>query len=277
MTAFATRLALAAVIAAGSAWAQSGSDPDLLRSIDQVLGRGDRAPTIDEILGDTLGRLRGIDAISARAAAGRLRETESELRLYETLLKQVRSGLLVEIPMIRVPATAPSAAEVALETKRVQQLARQLHDAESEAKPVAESRPRRPAEDLRASTLSDALLDVLVEVPKAPEKSARHAALDPANLSRALFQAGDFAGTLEALDQIPAEKLTPEQRFRRARALDQLGRLAEARAAYEAVVASERDGAFGRQAAWMLKLARTREQVAGAIGNAESRATEKKK
>jgi hypothetical protein len=42
-------------------------------------------------------------------------------------------------------------------------------------------------------------------------------------------------------------------------------------------VASEKDGAFGRQAAWMLRLAKTREQVAGAIGRTESRPGGRKK
>jgi hypothetical protein len=272
---FVARILVPAVLV-GSLAAQS--DGDLLKSIDHVLGRGDRAPTIDEILGDTLGRLRGVDALSARAMAARLRESEAELRLYESLLKQVRAGLLVEVPRIGSEIAGASPEALAFEKKRVEELGRQLRDAEDAVKAVADSRPVRSPEDARSTTMADALLDVLVDVPKAPDaRMATAHAADPANLSRALFQAGDYAGTLDALGQIPESSMTPEQRFCRARSLDQLGRIGEARAAYEAVVASEKDGAFGRQAAWMLKLAKTREQVAGAIGRSESRPSGGKK
>jgi hypothetical protein len=250
--------------------AQSGSGSDLLRSVDQVLGRGDQAPTIDEILGDTLERIRAVDGMSVRAAAGRLKETESELRLYESLLKQVRAGLLVEIPRPNAPAQVPSPEEVAAERRRVEELSGQLEAAEREVATRAEGLAPPPAPE-RATAHADAMLDVVVEVPPPPQGRGAGGARDPANLSRALFLAGDFSGTLEALDQIPAGSLTPEQSLRRARALDQLGRLGEARVAYEAVVASDGDGPFGRQAAWMLKLTRTREQVAGAGQKADSR------
>jgi tetratricopeptide (TPR) repeat protein len=269
-----SRRAIAIVFAAGvfAASAAAQDDNELLRNIDHVLGRGDKAPTVDELLGDVLERIRTADALGARATVARLRENEAELRLYESLLKQVRAGLLVDVPKVGPPAPSPSPEAVALEKRKVGELARQLRDAERDLKRAADSRPAKPAGEVRPTTMSDAILDVLVEVPSPPEgTNGLKPALDPRNLGRALFQAGDFAGALEALKQVPEDQLTPEDRFRRARALDQLGRIGEARAAYEAVAAAEKDGAFGRQAAWMLKLARTREQVAGAIARTESR------
>jgi hypothetical protein len=261
-------LIFATAFAAGL-FAQEG-DRDLLRSIDHVLGNEDRAPTIDDVLGDTLGRLRGVDTLSARAIAARLRENEAELKLYESLLRQVRAGVLVDVPRPGAGASPASPEAVAEERRRVDELTRQLRDAEAVRSGAVESRPRRAEGAPAPSRISDALLDVSVDVPNPPEKKHAVLAADPANLSRALFVAGDWAGTLAALDQIAPEAQTPEQKFRRARALDQLGRMKEARAAYEAVVLSEKDGAFGRQAAWMLRLARTREQVAGAVGAVES-------
>jgi hypothetical protein len=250
---------------------------DLLHGIDHVLGRGDRAPTIDDVLGDVLGRLQGLDKMSAQAAAGRLRESERELALYETLLKQVRGGLLVDVPNTGGAGDVASPEAVALERRKVGELARQLREAEAARQTAAASRPAEPVEKSRPSRIADALLDVVVDVPSPPVKTAGAAtALDAEGLSRALFAAGDYAGTIDAIKQIPDAKLAPADRYRRARSLDQLGRIAEAKAAYEAVVAADKDGPYGRQAAWMLKLARTREQVSGALGKTEAKGREEK-
>jgi hypothetical protein len=216
--------------------------------------------------------------MSAQAAAGRLRESQRELALYETLLKQVRGGLLVEVPKAGQPGDPVSPELIELERKKVDDLARQIRDVETGRKAAATSRPAAPAEKPRPTRTGDALLDVVVDVPAVPKSTAGvAAALDPAGLSRALFQAGDYAGTLDAIAQIPEPELKPEDRYRRARSLDQLGRLPEARNAYEAVVASEKDGPYGRQAAWMLKLAQTREQVAGAVQKRDLKPREEKK
>jgi hypothetical protein len=275
MTAAASKAVLCAALLAGALAAQNS---DLLQSVDQVLGRGDRAPTIDEILGDTVSRLRGVDALTARAAAGRLKETERELALYETLLRQVKSGLLVNVPGAGAPAGPVTEEAVALERKKVAELAAQLEAALADVR-SSESRPKTAPAAPKPSRMSDAMLDVVVEVPRSPEGSRAGVApaADPAGLSRALFQAGDYAGTLDALAQIPDHQMTAERRYCRARSLDQLGRHAEARAAYEAVVAADKDGAVGKQAAWMLKLAKTREQVATAIGNSDTAKKEQKK
>jgi hypothetical protein len=262
--------AAAGCLLAAAAHAQSPSNADVLRGVDHVLGRGDDAPTIDDILGDTLEKIRSVDGMSVRAAAGRLRETEAELRLYESLLQKVRAGLIVEVPRpARTPA--PSADELAAARRTVEELSSQLDAAERDLVLRSETPPPEKPAEARATTMADALLDVVVQVPAVPEGRDARGARDPGNLSRALFLAGDFPGTLEALDQIPPEDMTPEQALRRARSLDQVGRLREAKAAYEAVVAADGEGPFGRQAAWMLKLTRTREQVAGAIQNVESR------
>jgi hypothetical protein len=273
-----TSLVCAALIA-GDALGQSTQSNELLNGIDHALGRGgDRAPTIDEILGDVLDRVQGLDRMSAQAAAGRLRESERELALYETLLKQVRGGLLVEVPKAGGPGAPVSEEAVAIERKKVDELARRLREAEAARSAAATSRPAQPAEKVRPSRMADAILDVAVDVPAvAPKKAGVAPALDPEGLSRALFAAGDYAGTLDALGQIPDGALRPEDRYRRARSLDQLGRLAEAKSAYEAVAASDKEGPWGRQAAWMLKLARTREQVAGALLKTDSKAREEKK
>ena len=278
MIPFTRRLVLCACLAA-AAPAQSPPANDLLHDIDHVLGRGDRAPTIDEILGDVLSRVQGLDRMSAQAAAGRLRESERELALYETLLKQVRGGLLVEVPKAGGGTGEIASPEsIALERRKVDELARQLREAEAARRTAAASRPSQAPEKPRPSRIADAILDVVVDVPPAsPRTAGGAAALDPEGLARALFVAGDFAGTLDALAQIPEAKLLPEDRYRRARSLDQLGRIPEARAAYEAVVAAEKDGPWGRQAAWMLKLAQTREQVAGALQKTNAKTREEKK
>lgn len=268
------RAILAMMASALAAAAQSPPPPaghDLLRSLDVVLERGDRAPTIDELLGDAVDRLRAVDGMSARAAAGRLRETEAEIRLCESLLRQVRAGVLVAFPGPARPAAVPAPADLAAERLKVEQLEAQLRGAEQDLLARSSGVERAPAPHVRPTAISDAMLDVAVVVPEPPQgRSARDAA-DPSNLSRALFAAGDFPGTLEALEQVPAEKRTAEHGLRRARALDHLGRAGEARSAYEAVVASDKEGPFGRQAAWMLKLFRTREHVAGAMAKTETR------
>lgn len=269
---------LAVAVAAQTPSSNAPASNDLLHDIDHVLGRGDRAPTIDDVLGDVLGRLQGLDKMSAQAAAGRLRESERELALYETLLKQVRGGLLVDVPKAGGAGDPASPEAMALERRKVDELARQVREAEAARQTAAASRPALPAEKPRPSRIADALLDVVVDVPATPAKTAGAAtALDAEGLSRALFAAGDFAGTIDAVKQIPEATLTPADRYRRARSLDQLGRIAEAKAAYEAVVAADKDGPYGRQAAWMLKLARTREQVSGALGKTDAKGREEKK
>lgn len=238
----------------------------LLRDFDHLEGSAD-APTIDQLLGDTLSRLREIDRRSAFALAARLRESERELEAVERRLRDVRGGILVDLPLPPLPRASES--DVAAESRALETLRRDLDGARllKDAKQAPAAKRKGPTSPATAS--ADALLDVPVDVPTPKSGMAGDdikGALDPEGLSRALFEAGDLEGCVAAIARIPSDRRSTETRYREARALDRLGRWKDAEPVYRAVATADKDGFWGRQAKWMLDFGGKRDATQQRVG-----------
>ena len=199
--------------------------------------------------------------------AARLRESERELKAVEGWLREVRGGVLVDVPLPPLPRA--SAVEVTALATALENLRRECDGAkllnEARVAPAAASRPVVA----KATSLADALLDVPVDVPTPKSGMAIDAikqAIDPDGLSRALFEAGDLEGCVVAINRVAVAERVPEMRYREARSLDRLGRFKDAEPVYKAVVAADKDGFWGRQAKWMLEFGSKRDAAKDRMG-----------
>ncbi|HYC78292.1 MAG TPA: hypothetical protein VEI02_11760 [Planctomycetota bacterium] len=211
---------------------------------------------LDALWTDAAFRLDVRDQAVTPVLNGRLQEIGRETRLWETVLAYARQGRVVDLVDLR-PTRLRDAADLDAERKLTDDARARLADAERRAALARAAAPKQPETSRKPTGHGGALLDVVFEAP-AVDPDARPApsprlAVDAAGLSRALFEAGDFQGSLDALATLADDALTPELRYRRAKCLEKLRR-PDVRKAYEATVAADPEGFYGRQAKWMLEL-----------------------
>jgi hypothetical protein len=233
------------------------SDP-----FEAVAPKGSALDALDALVPGLIDRLDVSDKASAPLLDARLGEIDRELKLWTTVHAYAKQGRIVELADLR-PSRATdglpidAAAERALTAAAVRRL-------EAREREIAAARKAAPSDEAPAKAPTGhglALLDVVVEAPppatkkeSTPSKYDARPVVDPAGLSKALYEAGDARGALDALALIPDAELSPEQLFRRARALDRLHRPDDAQAAFAEVVRADPEGFYGRQARWMLEL-----------------------
>lgn len=253
------RLAGAAVLLAAALAAQPPSRA-LLRDAPPPAPAGPGAPALQEIFADIGDLLRGADRSRVDVIRLRLRETEDELRLLESLKSALDRGLLVELPAaLRDRATRDASPEaVERERKAMEELLAEVRIAEARRRQGPPGLPKEAAPGGGPSALARAALDVHLEIPAPPRDgsgtaSAAVAALDPEGLGRALYAAGDFAGAVHALQAVATAGGSPEVRYLLARSLERLGRWPEAKDLYSGVAADDKDGPWGGLSRWMLR------------------------
>lgn len=282
-----SRVLLAAALAAACGAAQAPQKPAEERAHPFARDPAkDDARLFDALFPETVARLDVKNRAAAPLLDARMAEIDREIRLWETLRTYARQGRTVELADLRPSKPrAGAATDVAAERAETERARRTLEDRTSRAE-TARRALTDPSAAKAPTAHGKAFLDVVFEPPPPPAtpasaaakpKAPGRASLDPAGLSKALYEAGDLTGSLDAIAEIPEAKLDAEILYRKARALDRLRRGAEARIAYAAASKADPEGFFGRQARWMLELSGKTEAALAAKDERDGKAAGEKR
>lgn len=259
--------AAAAFVALLCGAASPAQAPKAAEAFERAAPKEHGLSALDAVFPDLARALDVRDPAAGAAYEARLREIERELKLWETVRLYAKQGRIVELADLRPSRLKDGAADVATERAAAEAAKRAFEERTARMDAARRAAPRADAPAKAPAGHGSALLDVVVEAPplnavRAPAaRPTSRPSADPAALSKALYEAGDAQGAVDALAQLPEASLTPELLYRRARAYDRLRRTAEARAAYAATAKADPEGFYGRQARWMLDVANRLETV----------------
>ena len=246
-------LALAAVCGAAAAQVPE-------RNVFERAAPGEDAiASLNTLFPDLAARLSARDRGASPALENRLDAVDRELKLWETVRSYARQGRIVELDDL-APTRSKNATPADLTRERAETEAsrRRLSERLERIETARKAAPPSDAPAKAPTGHGKSLLELVVDAPpvgaKTVAKPVVRASADPAGLSKALFEAGDFQGAIEAIAQIAPAALNPEIRYRKARALEQLRRLDDAKTAYAETIRSDPEGFYGRQSKWMLDL-----------------------
>ena len=229
------------------------------RAFDRAAPREDARASLNDLCPDLAARLTVRDRGASPALENRLDAVDRELKLWETVRSYARQGRIVELDdLAPTKLNGATVADLARERTETEALRHRLAERLERIETARKAAPPADAPAKAPTGHGKSLLELVVDAPpvgaKPVVKPVVRASADPAGLSKALFEAGDFQGSLEAIAQLPAAGTTPEIRYRKARALEQLRKFDEAKAAYADTIAADPDGFYGRQSKWMLDL-----------------------
>jgi tetratricopeptide (TPR) repeat protein len=229
------------------------------RAFDRAAPREDAIASLHEVFPDLAARLAVRDRGASPALESRLEAIDRELKLWETVRRYAAEGRIVELDDLAPTKLANgSIADLPAERAATEAARRKLSERLAHVETARKAAPSADAPAKAPVGHGRSLLELVVDAPPVAAKAAPQpvvrATADPAGLSKALFEAGDFQGALDALAQLPETSRTPELRYRKARALEQLRRYDEAKTAYAETVQADPEGFYGRQAKWMLDL-----------------------
>jgi hypothetical protein len=232
-------------------------------SLLDAISDGSGTPaTLDDLEALSRRVAAAIDPKAMTALSNRLHTIEDEIGLLTRMREAMSGGVVVSYPdsVLHEEQTAGDATPALLEWEE-RRLATLREEYEARKQAETARRPAKPSGTparATASTLGEGSVDVALELPEPkesrPSKKLPRSPVDPRGLSLALEKSGDLTLALEALAAIPAAERTVADRYREAGLLERLSRWDQARAIFEAVAKEDKDGFFGRQAAWTLAL-----------------------